>query len=175
MKNTNFMTTLKNFNELARKHKFVYSLFSGTLNSLLLRQHASHPYEVVISLETFTTLLFVEKNIIIPKKNYEGENLLPYIVLNNEKVCLNILIKSSWSKFNYWKLKNINKKIEHNLFSVLNKLYSKDPDLLILLYFDSENSVVKLKKVTNVNPNYYSVLEIEDLNLPYLSCFVKKE
>ncbi|WP_322941553.1 hypothetical protein [Mycoplasmopsis cynos] len=174
MNESNFLETLLYFDNLARKNNFVYSLFAGTLKSLLKTKTASAPYEVAISLETLTTLLFIEENVNFNKKEFAAENPLPYIEYKGSKIYLNILIKSSWKKFNYWKWKNINKNIENNFFSTLNKLYSNDPDLLILIYFDQQTSSLKLKKVTNINPSYYSVININNSSFPYID-YLKNE
>ncbi|UWV82282.1 hypothetical protein [Mycoplasmopsis cynos] len=56
----------------------------------------------------------------------------------------------------------------------MNKLYSNDPDLLILIYFDQQTSSLKLKKVTNINPSYYSVININNSSFPYID-YLKNE
>lgn len=168
MKNRNFLDTLSAFDLLAKKHKFVYSLFSKTINALSLNQTTSQPYEVVIDLETLTNLIFLEKNVLIGSRSYAAENTLPYIILNNEKIYLNLLIRTTKLKYSLVINSNFNKKIEFNLFKLIDKLNSPDPDLLVLLYFDSNEGILKIKKVVNLNPSYYSVIEIENKKFPYL-------
>ncbi|MCU9932663.1 hypothetical protein NWQ33_01715 [Mycoplasmopsis cynos] len=88
MNESNFLETLLYFDNLARKNNFVYSLFAGTLKSLLKTKTASAPYEVAISLETLTTLLFIEENVNFNKKEFAAENPLPILSTKVQKFIL---------------------------------------------------------------------------------------
>ncbi|UWV81153.1 hypothetical protein [Mycoplasmopsis cynos] len=88
MNESNFLETLLYFDNLARKNNFVYSLFAGTLKSLLKTKTASAPYEVAISLETLTTLLFIEENVNFNKKEFALKIHFPILSTKVQKFIL---------------------------------------------------------------------------------------
>ncbi|WBP84009.1 hypothetical protein [Mycoplasmopsis edwardii] len=168
MQKNKSVDALVHFDALAHSHNFVYSLYSNTLENIKKRGTASSPFEVVINLEALIKLVYLEKNVVVQERSFAAENQLPFIKFNEDKIYLNVLIKSTWRKFNKWKRRNLSSNSERTIFATMNKLYSTDPDLLILLYFDHKSLSLRIKKVTNLNPNYYSVIEVNDKKFPYI-------
>ncbi|MBN4084125.1 MULTISPECIES: hypothetical protein [unclassified Mycoplasma] len=178
MENIEKNKILVKFDEIAHQRNFVYSLFGNSLEKAIKDKQLSNPYEIVIDLQSFLKLKTYNSEQISINKKFSADNPLPSFNYFGEKIYLNLLLASNSSELNYKainKLLNlINKKSDGDqIYDLINSIYSYDPDIWILLYFDYDESLLKIKKITNINPNYYSVhITKSKLKLPFHKGFI---
>ncbi|QKT05676.1 hypothetical protein [Mycoplasma sp. OR1901] len=178
MENVEKNKILVKFDEIAHKNNFVYSLFGNSLQKIEKEQQLTSPYEIVIDLQAFLKLKTYNREQISVNKKFSADNPLPSFNYYGEKIYLNLLLASNSTELNYKiinKLLNlVNKKSDADeIYNLINSIYSYEPDIWILLYFDYDESSLKIKKITNINPNYYSVYTTQSkLKLPYHKGFI---
>ncbi|MCU9940046.1 hypothetical protein NW739_05040 [Mycoplasmopsis felis] len=57
----------------------------------------------------------------------------------------------------------------HFLYELIDNLYSENPEVWAFIYFDIANALLKIKPITNINPNYYKTIKNNNLELPYIN------
>ncbi|BBU47491.1 hypothetical protein [Mycoplasmopsis felis] len=164
---------IKKFNELAYKLNFVYSLFQHSLNQFINDGIIEPPINVIVNHNTLIKLKNYKTNFLKIQKKYASDICLPFIEIENQKIYLNLLIPSSYINLNNnkttTKLKYINKGKLHFLYELIDNLYSENPEVWAFIYFDIANALLKIKPITNINPNYYKTIKNNNLELPYIN------
>ncbi|WP_027121538.1 hypothetical protein [Mycoplasma leonicaptivi] len=163
------------FDKLAHDQKIVYSLFSTTIQSNHINTNFNY-FEVVIKLSDFLKINSLEDIKIEREADFSNDNPLPFIRKEDQKIYLNLLIESTFKQSKSSKINNMLKKINlrktTEIYPLLNNLVSFAPDVWSLIYFDKKECSLKIETLTNLNPNYYEVLELsDDLKFPYIKQF----
>ncbi|MHA0272425.1 hypothetical protein ACXYFN_00060 [Mycoplasma sp. 48589B] len=164
----------KNLNALAKEEKFVYSLTSTSLKQALNGEMITNPISIAISFSTLLKLkfFFPEKLNLPPDNGFD--DFFPSLQLGNIVFNLYILTESSreivTSRFITKTIEKINKGRWCDILLLLDQIFSEEPSIWSYLYRD-EDEIIKLEAITRMNPYYYNVLKIENVDVPYLDYF----
>ncbi|SJZ64239.1 hypothetical protein [Mycoplasmopsis verecunda] len=165
-------------NALAKEEQFVYSLTSNSLQQALKGEKLNLPIDIAITFSSLLKLKFFHpEKLTLPSEN-SLENFFPILQIGTVSYRLFILTESTPEILSSKSISKIFDKLklskDIDIFLVLDQIFSEEPSIWSYLYKDT-NDEIKLDKITRMNPNYYNVLKLDDVSVPYLEYFKNKQ
>ncbi|MFU2193034.1 hypothetical protein [Mycoplasma sp. 4079] len=172
MKQAEIKNVFEELLKISTEEKFIFSLFSSILSQIKEKKELTKPIQIVIDVYAFLKLKNKFPELInISNKMNKNEKFLPIFSLNNTDIILNLLIQSTDNnakKINLAKkiVEKENNKQNQYCHELIEVLFSQNPNTRFLISRDKEAKLV-ISRVKNLNPNYYDIVEFDDLKLPY--------